>query len=101
MLKASTYKGGSNTTVDLTSDPTMTVPLTVMVSLDGVVMTPSAVFSNTGECFNIGSLKAEYTWADGKIATVTRGPNERNKKVRKTYTWVNGVLMAESDWVVV
>lgn len=61
------------------------------------------VTDSTGEhTFDLGSLPSKFTYdTDGNQLTVTYGPDPSGLYVRQTSTWQNGLLMAESAWILV
>ncbi|NGZ86418.1 hypothetical protein [Duganella aceris] len=85
------------------SDPTLKIPMVSVVGADGMPTGPNVVTDTTGQfAFDLSSLaSAPHYDVAGNMDYVTYGPDRNGRSIRQTSTWMNGVWMGDSGWVLV
>lgn len=52
--------------------------------------------------FDLDSLPRTPTWdAAGNLTSITYGPDRDGRSIKRTRTWLNGVWMGDTAWVLV
>lgn len=85
-------------------DPNLKIQLVAVVAQDGKSTSgANMVTDSTGAySFDLASLASALTYdAAGRPITITYGPDANGRSIRQTSTWINGVWMGDSAWVLV
>ncbi|SDH41128.1 MULTISPECIES: hypothetical protein [unclassified Duganella] len=95
--------GNSAAGVPHPEDPTLKIPLVSVVGSNGQAASSNVVVDSTGKfSFDLNSLASAPTYnTDGKITTLTYGPDANGRSIRQTTTWQDDKWMGDSPWVLV